>query len=147
MCKTRRPRTILNTNIYYSVFTYKKRHFLVQKAVLFGAWREALFTRRERREAPHPRRTNVNDFVMRGRSSEGMAGDMLVSAADWTGYQNPCDWLAQKSISFEETNLAIDRGKRGKGTGPDETTNEHLQNLDGKGRGEHKEGELKRAQG
>ena len=55
-------------------------------------------------------------------------------AADWTGYQNPCDWLAQKNISFEETSLAIDRGKRGKGTGPDETTNEHLQNLDGEGR-------------
>ena len=50
--------------------------------VLFGAWREALFTRRERREAPHPRRTNLNDFVMRDGSSEGMAGDMLVSAAD-----------------------------------------------------------------
>ena len=52
----------------------------------------------------------------------------------WTGSERTSDWLAEKRISLEETHQAIDRGKKNKGRGPDDTANEHLQELDCVGR-------------
>ena len=48
------------------------------------------------------------------------------SRTKWSGQDEPYDSLAQANLDFQETNIAINRGKRNNGMGPDNTSNEHL---------------------
>ena len=102
----------------------------------FWSWKGAL---QDRRAALHAVLRNPFDDVgvifgaWRETCSRSPSDGQPVDAAHWAGSKAACDWLAQSKITPEESRQAIERGQRGKGRGPDDTENEHLQALDDHG--------------
>ena len=53
-----------------------------------------------------------------------------VDVVQRSGVDAPCEWLSQARQRFEETDMAIDNGKKNKTLGPDESENGQMQSLE-----------------